>query len=258
MTRSNEKTKGSKTKYEPLKFANATEAKQFVLGIFKHISHSKTAEDLVKIFKTHKQGPHLAKDIEEKKYPRLDFKLTGSEIDDLKKAGFINEGLELSARVANGSVEANGQTAKLTALEKLLIAILWKNGDLGKERHVIAGIEGREHKEQHGTVFHAFGRYLSGVNPYILDQHTLRCFVVRESNADNTDQSAFERATSFKVINGNNEEHRGWVKAYTDFYQALEQTLDDRNAERAEKLEYFYWVDRLLFRTGKLLKAASR
>lgn len=153
-------------------------------------------------------------------------------------------------------MEANGQTAKLTALEKLLIAILWKNVDLGKERHVIAGIEGREHKEQHGTVFNFFGRYLSGVNPYILDQHTLRCFVVRESNADNTDQSALERAKSFKAINGKNEVHRGWIKAYVDFYQTLEQKLDDRKAERAEKLEYFYWVDRLLFRTGKLFGTA--
>lgn len=256
MTRSNEKTTGSKAKFEPLKFDDAAAAKQFVLDIFKHISHSKTAEDLVKIFKAHEHGPRLAKDIEEKKYPRLDFKLTGSEIDDLKKAGFINENLELSARVATGSVEAHGQTAKLTALEKLLIAILWKNGDLGKERHVIAGIEGREHKEKCGTVFHAFGRYLSGVNPYILDQHTLRCFVVRELNAVNADQSALDRAKSFKAINGNNEKHRGWIKAYVDFYQALEQKLDDRNAERAEKLEYFYWVDRLLFRTGQLFGTA--
>ena len=68
-------------------------------------------------------------------------------------------------------------------LEKLLYAIVWKNGDLLKLRHVIHGIVDSDvgRKGKNGVVFYQFGKHLSKLGKPIIDQHVLRAFAVYDA-----------------------------------------------------------------------------
>lgn len=170
--------------------------------------------------------------------------LTDEEVNALTQMGVLSEKMQLSSNLATGMLE-NGKM--LTPLEKLLYAVLWKNGDLGKENHLISGIQGKEHQQKFGTVFYEFGGYLSGKNNYILDQHTLRCFAVYESS-----EETIASARTLELIDGTNKKHISWMESYKEFYEDICINID------CDKSDFLYFVDRLLFGAGKLIKLSKK
>ena len=215
-------------------------AKNFVNELFDSIRLSKSVEDLQLISKKFKYGSYLEKKMPDKVFPRLRLRVSTDEINILKQMGIVTENMQFSTNLANGDVIAG---RKMSALEKLLYSVLWKNGDLGKERHVINGILGNSHSEKFGAVFNEFGGYLAGQHYYILDQHTLRCFAVYTSPED-----GITGARCLDQINGTNPQHVEWIKYYKAFSQEISKNLT------CEKSDFLYYVDRLLFASGKLIK----
>lgn len=173
-----------------------------------------------------------------KNYPPIRFQLSKAEMDELMGLNVLSQGGTLTRELATGLLE-NGQP--MTALEKLLYSVLWKNGDLGKEHHIVSGFFGNGKPQKTGVVFYEFGGYLSGRNNFILDQHTLRCFAVACEKGD-----AVTQARQLESID--RTKHAAWIKTYEDFYRAIAQ--DKGNQIR----EYAIEVDRLFFGAGKLIK----
>lgn len=227
-------------KTNPSPTFNDKDAKSLVIELFDRIRSSKTLDDLNLIPKNFMHGEFLEKNMPGDKFPRLRLRITDAEVNTLKQMGVLSEQMQLSPDLANG-VLAHGKT--LSPLEKLLYSVLWKNGDLGKEHHLISGILGNGHNQKFGAVFYEFGGYVSGKHSYILDQHTLRCFAIYESS-DETIASA----RSLELIDGTNPKHIDWMNSYKEFYEAISTDI------LCDKSDFLYSVDRLLFGAGKLIK----
>ena len=148
----------------------------------------------------------------EKKYPKIDFTITKDELNGIE---FDHEGnLILSS-------------LKITSpLEKLFYAVLWKNGDLPKLKHVVKGIKGID-PENERIVFHQFGRHLSNTDEPIIDQHVLRA--VRE-------YIQLEKETDSEILN----EYKKWRNKIP--------------VNATDRAEVFYLIDKVLFFLGKSLK----
>ncbi|MFJ3057785.1 hypothetical protein [Herbaspirillum sp. NPDC087042] len=111
-------------------------------------------------------------------YPRLQMNFTQAELETLTDYAKLNAA-ELLAKVS-------------TPLERLIIAVVWKNGDLQKVRHIAEGLGyglGRSvvmDKNTPGPVFRQFGQHLAApAQQPIADQHTLRAYRIhRDDCAD--------------------------------------------------------------------------
>lgn len=231
----------AKTSSQPTKLDNQT-ARQLIQNLMTIIKRETDPEELLSCVSKLAHGADVLKNVPGDKFPRMELRLTTEEMGQLKDIGVLDADLKLSPTLAKGELEG-GQ--KLTALEKLLYSVLWKNGDLGKERHIVEGVYGNAQDQKSGIVFYEFGGYLEGRNPYIMDQHTLRCFAV--ANCDETDEH-FNQARRLELINGKNDQHQRWMSAYKEFYELLEQRMPGSAAD------YLYEVDRLFFGAGKLIK----
>jgi hypothetical protein len=109
------------------------EAKKMIDKVFDDIMKVESISNLLCIIK---QYPLMNNNqVDAEKYPFLELTLTPSEISSLKKKGILDEKQGVLTKAL--AVKVN----KLTPLEKLLYSIIWKNGDLGKERHIVDGIE---------------------------------------------------------------------------------------------------------------------
>ena len=117
-----------KSNKDPAPIFDNNIAKNFVNELFDSIRLSKSVEDLQLIPKKIKYGSHLEKRMPDKRFPRLRLRISKEEINILKQIGILTEDMLFSTNLANGKV-ASG---KMSALEKLLYSVLWKNGDLGK------------------------------------------------------------------------------------------------------------------------------
>ena len=178
------------------------------------------------------------------KFPRLYFRLSANDVNELKKMEILTDDYRISKKLAEGRL-SNGM--QLSALEKLLYAILWKNGDLGKEKHLLDGVTEIKTIRGPGIVFNNFGAFLSGRVPYILDQHTVRSFAVYAAVAEGV-----SKARNIEILKIENQWHKELIHGYEEFYGSLDQrNFHDRDT-------FFYEVDRLLFGLGKLIKTKSR
>jgi len=113
------------------------EAKTFIADLFDNIGAAKSIEDLELIPNRFSLEKHLKK-YAQRKFPRLRLRITEEDVNTLKKIGVLPDKMQLSPALANGELTSH----KMSALKKLLYAVLWKNGDLGKEHHLMAGIIG--------------------------------------------------------------------------------------------------------------------
>jgi len=224
----------------PSKSIDNKTAQQLVNELMQVIKGAKDVERL----EARVQKMHFGKAILEKRpgknYPPVRFQLSKAEIADLMELKVLDQAGALAKCLAIGTLQ-NGQS--MTALEKLLYSVLWKNGDLGKEHHIVSGVLENVQPQKTGVVFYEFGGYLSGRNNFILDQHTLRCFAVAQA-----DDSDIEQARRLEGIDGSNPFHTALREQYKAFYKAIGHETGN------EFREYAIEVDRLFFGAGKLIK----
>ena len=217
-------------------------AKAFILKLFECISSSSKVAELKKIPETCSLGAGLKKKMPGKKFPRLEIHITREQLQNLKETKVIMSDNGFSTELASGKSSGG---YKLNDLEKLLYSMLWKQGDLGKERHIVSGIFENNRDKRHGHVFHEFGRYLANKNDYIMDQHTLRFFAVLNSSEDN-----IETARKLSAVDFSRKDHIALECSYKKFYA----TLSKKVSGEKEKADFYYEVDRLLFGAGALVK----
>jgi hypothetical protein len=168
-------------------------------------------------------------------YPRLEFKITKEEIEELKKKEVISSD-NLLADISNADT-----------LTKLLYSISWKNGDLKKVKHIIDGItSGQQDEKESGLVFYQFGKYLTKKpGEPIIDQHVLRAFGIFKANGD---KDKIEKLKRLSLITKKEKElidqYKLWLRT-----ELTKELRDNDN--------YSYHVDKVLFAVGKSVKEKS-
>ena len=202
---------------------------KFTHEVFEEIKNKKTnreLEDMVNSNETLKTNR-----ISIDKYPPIKFSITPEEIKSLKDK--INEDGDLSKKLSS---EIEG------TLAKLLYAMAWKNGDLPKLKHIINGIldsEKDSDEQDTALVFHQFGKH--SANPSkepIIDQHVLRAFAVRNKQFAIGNKLKYTPKEQKILI----DEYKKWLGS-NDIQQKL------RNDDC-----YMYYIDLVLFATGKAIK----
>ena len=171
--------------------------------------------------------------IKEEKYPRFKLSLSAKEIEDMKNEGILNDEYKISPEIFDGK----SRKKPLTPLEKLLLSVIWKNGDYGKEKYIIEGIRVQENLEQKDIpnrfVFWNFGRYLVDKTKPIVDRHTAKAY--REIEKNKT------------VANKNKADYEHYIEWF-------KKVIDKDDFKEFNKEDVAYYLDLLLFEYGKELK----
>ncbi|GGB83118.1 hypothetical protein [Dyadobacter sediminis] len=212
------------------------EKSKFIKEKFRIIQSAKTIEELISI-----ENSNILRNykMDAETYPKIGFMITPNEIKILKERGVLSENYEL----VKGGVDSIEDP-----LTKILYAMIWKNGDLKKIKHIIRGAAETSNINS-GTlpddaiVFYQFGKYLSGKSGEpIIDQHVLRAFGIFK--ASNLREVAPWR--TFKLVTS---AHHDLIKEYIDWLSS-----DIIQPELRAINNYSYYIDRVLFALGKYAK----
>ncbi len=174
-------------------------------------------------------------------YPYLHFSLTPNEIQQLFNSGLLNSDGNLANSIS--------QRDDLNPLTKLLYAVLWKNGDLKKIKHIVQGVQRTDEltsNKENGLVFYQFGKFLTKTGQPIIDQHVLRAFAVYKSTEVEEVRQLRKKGTLNKNDRPLIEEYKIWLKS------------DELTAELRSNHEYSYHIDQLLFALGKTIKVTRK
>jgi hypothetical protein len=173
------------------------------------------------------------------RFPRLSFELTLDDINYLTKNNLIN---------SDNCIQINDNHLP-TPLEKLLFSILWKQGDLGKEKHIIDGILNNP-MSTNGIVFYYFGKHLnSKFNNPIIDQHVIRAFRLKLLNAS---EEQLVKEIRLKDLSLSKKDHLikcNLIENYLIWHKKIREQF---NSDSQEELSYY--IDLLLFALGKKIK----
>lgn len=173
--------------------------------------------------------------VDDTAYPQIAYSITRQEVEELKR---------------NGTILADNSLARLLdgdPLVKLLYAVLWKNGDLKKVKHIVDGILAEPSEtvadRTSGLVFYQFGRYLTKEDGEpIVDQHVLRAFGIFKAKGN---RKEVDRLRKLSIVTKKDhkliEDYRHWLRT------ALTPEL-----RRVDN--YAYHVDKVLFALGKAVK----
>jgi XTP/dITP diphosphohydrolase len=212
-------------------------AKEFINNVFDHIVKSENIETLNSIL----DNEDLLKrnNVGFEIYPKLEFEISVEDIKSLISSGVIDQ--------TNHNLNLNISSGLKDPLTKLLYAIIWKNGDLKKIKHIINGIlesEDTEKNQDGAVVFYQFGKHLanSQSNP-IIDQHVIRAFSIYKVNN-------LEEVESFRKLNLLDKKHTNIISEYKDWI------MQGKNISSHLKLQkdYTYYIDKILFAAGKAVK----
>lgn len=210
-----------------------TSAQQKIKGVFEQLEKIKDDESLAtrqKLIEAAFSGLLEKNYPNGNKFPRIAFNITK---DDLEEISESIENFSFTKDLAKGK--------GLSTLEKIMYAVLWKNGDLGKESHIIRGILEKDDPESKAFVFYYFGKHLNSKTSPIIDQHVLRAFMMR-SKADIESFRALRAKSIFKKEVAS--DYMGWHKTLCSGFKG------DLN-------NFVYEVDRILFAVGRLLKVTN-
>jgi len=186
---------------------------------------------------------------DDKSYPRISFSISPKDILDIAKDIKVSSLIEF------------GTESNATGLEKLLLAMAWKQNDLKKLKGIIEGINSTETDPDgknlplERLVFYYFGRHL--VNPIqypIIDQHVIRAFAVFHASTEKVDSQTVDinywlKKNSLAAKNGwMIQEYLNWYSKWKNESSAL-KAVDDYNQK-----EFLAEVDFVLMQVGKKIK----
>ena len=171
-------------------------------------------EEIEELFKELNIEPKYQKNKDE--YPNLEFNITKDEIEILKRDEFITNDNNLNASLSKKPC--------LSTLEKLLFAVIWKNGDLPKIKHIISGILGipvykANGKESAFKVFNQFGKYLRDKDELIIDQHVLRAYIYFK-------EGKIIEKIDVKVLDKYSNGYKEWINK-KDVFKENKDLMDD-------------------------------
>lgn len=209
------------------------EAKILTDKVFGFIQSASCPEQITMFISEHLSSHRM----DPETYPPLQLQLDKEEIRQLEHDGLLDARGNLSLQLS--------RRADLNPLSKLLYAVLWKNGDLKKIRHIVEGIKEAENKKltrEQGIVFYQFGRFLAGKGEPIIDQHVFRAFAVYRARY-------LEEVAFFRKKSNVTKDDLALIMLYKSWLKSdeLSESLKDQD-------DYTWHVDQLLFALGKAIK----
>lgn len=218
---------------------NISKIKEFVNTVFTEICASKSISDLEKILD--KRGVENKYRIKTNDYPRIEFKITIEEIQNIENETFIIDNIFNHDKIAQND----------NTIVKLLYAMAWKNGDLKKIRHIIQGIKDVDEtssEKNDGLVFYQFGQYLTKKKGEpIIDQHVLRAFKVYRTDLNNICE--INKSRNLTIIGKNEKaliiDYKNWL---------ISEAISD---ELKKVTDYACHIDKILFAVGKKIKLSA-
>jgi hypothetical protein len=210
------------------------ETTQFITEVFDLIEKSMTILDLQAI--PDKLNIKSKNRMKTDGYPKIVFNITPNEIKALIDNKILDNELNFSPDI----------TSKLQdPLSKLLYATAWKNGDLGKIRHIAKGIldtESVTEEQENALVFYQFGKYLTKVTGQpIIDQHVIRAFAIY-SSIDS------DRISALRKLEILDKSHLSLIREYKMWLTSEKLTKELRNEN-----DYTYYIDNYFSPLGKRL-----
>ncbi|MCP9237718.1 hypothetical protein [Lewinella sp. JB7] len=173
------------------------------------------------------------------KFPRLGFSLTAEEVERLKREGWINDDFSLNHASFDDSVDP---------IIKLLYAQAWKNGDVGKHRHIARGAAEANSTERNcasAFVYYQFGAHLgSGGAEPIVDQHVLRAFGIYRAGEDEIKIKKMLKLGQLR------KSHVDLIDDYRAWMADDEDLCDSLRAEAGWR----YGGDQVLFALGRAVR----
>lgn len=213
----------------------------FVLETFMKLQVSKSIDEVKNIILSNTELAKNAKRSE--KYPEWKLSITAQEI--------TSNGLHTIFEKTDANFFDQFNT-ELTPLEKLLLATIWKQGDLQKVNHIIDGILDRNEAGNTGHTFRQFGRFIRDQDQEpIIDQHVLRAFSLHEvslkhQSSDNAQNSEIDKIRANKVISS---KHNAIIIRFKNWLNS------GLSPELRKEKDYKKAVDDVLFALGKSIKA---
>lgn len=212
---------------------------ELVASVFKRIVQAPTCDALGDIVRSSQELQSKA--MSESRYPPIRFHICAAEIESLQNSGILD---------SNGRLRADFNNESMSTLEKLLFAIVWKNGDLGKECHIVKGVQTSHDPEADKTsskaiVFRHFGKYLADRNNPIIDQHVMRAFALYRQCGNASDDEITRIRSKADLKSGDVD----LIRAYHDWL------VSDSLQPGLRKIDgYRFHVDKVLFALGKWAK----
>ncbi|WP_159466980.1 hypothetical protein [Dyadobacter sp. 3J3] len=209
------------------------DVKKYIDEKFDLIIKAKTIEDLLKIENSSKLKKHRTNS---EVYPRIDFNISRSEIEELKVQGIIN---------ADSTINHTRLKDISDPLARLFLLILWKNSDFQKIKHVNDGILNTPPAsgvEDTALVFRQLGRYISGRNEEpIIDQHVVRAYAI---SLQKSIHIATQREMGLLTL-----DEAELIEKYKKWLFSSNFTSELRSCDG-----YTYYIDRILMALGRYAK----
>jgi hypothetical protein len=213
-------------------------AKHLTTLVFKEIDAAASKSDLNK--RVH--GLNFKTRNNDQSYPSIPFTISPEEIKIIASDGHVSKLIGL------------GKGEGKSGLEKLLLAMAWKQNDLKKLGGIIRGIqsvaddpEGHQFPEK-SMVFYFFGRHLAipTRNP-IIDQHVIRAFAVLHSEG-NEELKWQKRGT----LTGTKNDQE-IVKLYLEWHSKLITAKKIGNSDKDRN--FLEEIDFVLMQLGRRIKS---
>lgn len=185
---------------------------------------------------------------------------------DEEKFPSLHEGLVLAGRIDRENLPNQWNLEALrtsvgTDLERLLLAYIWKRGELWRVQHVLTGLADRKRSydspekdvkervdEDGPTVMWQFGRHLaSPENEPIFDQHTSRHRIVFEwlKKAGSLEKLADLERSEKLTTRRRCREYLAWWK------ENIRPRVGRANKSVESRADALLWADRTMFALGK-------
>ena len=216
------------------------EAKSFIDNIFELIKQANTIENLIAIEEKEFSESKFKMDV--KSYPKIEFKITPKEIQTLSSNGILNDDFSFQDNI----------TSKITEpLTKLLYSLAWKNGDLKKLKHIAKGVSeitSNKNDQEIALVFYQFGKYLTKTGQPIIDQHVMRAFLISEIEEPYSIEK-IEKIEEFRQLSTITKNEKSNIQKYIKWLSSGELSNELKSKE-----DYCYYIDKILFATGRKTK----
>jgi hypothetical protein len=168
----------------------------------------------------------------EEKYPPIDLSMNQKEVDDLfQSVDRISHQINLR------------RPTPFTSFEKLLMAVLWKNGHIHRVQPIIDGIvDAKQSDSGFGVIFRQFGKSLIDPEEPIVDQHTLRAFCKFGDLSDVASRKLIPRKSAFR------NSDQPLIDSYRKWFKSVISKVP-----QGESNDFKYLLDKVLFAVGKNL-----
>jgi hypothetical protein len=187
---------------------------------------------------------------------------------DTEKFPSLHDSLPLAGKIRRKSLPIQWnfealRTSMRTDLERLLLAYIWKRGELWRVEHVLAGLDDDKRKlaresseekqeetgEEGPAVMWQFGRHLAKPDAQpIFDQHTSRHRIIFEWLKHEPNLEKLPDANRFNKLTTRDQCHR-----YLEWWKQNVLPRVERNVASSveSRPNALLWADRIMFSLGK-------